>query len=316
MSEVLMSRWLVKELADITGTSVQTLHHYDRIGLLKPSGHSAKGYRIYNEADLLRLQQIIALKFFGFELKQIKTLLNGSISIKEHFLAQASFLESKAKALLETSAALKKIIADVSVSSSLPWQSIINLIEVYRMSENLENTWVKEILTPEELKQYVQFEEGLKERFNEAEKNKFHREWAELISLMASKLKDDPATKSSMELAAKTMKLINHLYGEEHANLRQIIWEKGFKQGYAPKHSMTQEMVTWLDKAIYAYYSQRIYALLKTLDFVAIEKQWQSLMKEMFSDNEKLEVDAVHKLLKNEDVSSEAKHWLKTRYNK
>ena len=63
-----MSRWFVKELAGITGVSVQTLHHYDHIGLLKPSGHSAKNYHIYNHADLIRLQQIIALKFAPYYL--------------------------------------------------------------------------------------------------------------------------------------------------------------------------------------------------------------------------------------------------------
>jgi len=51
------------------------LHHYDKIGLLKPSMRLSNGYRLYSETDLLKLQQIIALKFFGFELSQIKLLL-------------------------------------------------------------------------------------------------------------------------------------------------------------------------------------------------------------------------------------------------
>jgi DNA-binding transcriptional MerR regulator len=181
MAEVEMKRWYVKELAEITGTSVQSLHHYDRIGLLKPSGHSAKGYRLYNEADLLRLQQIIALKFFGFGLKQIGSLLAGKTTVHEHFLAQVSFLENKAKALYETSTALKNILSQIGDSSTLPWQSIINLIEVYRMSEKLEHSWVKKILNPKELKQFVQFEESLKKRFNSSEKIQFHESWASLF---------------------------------------------------------------------------------------------------------------------------------------
>ncbi len=310
-----MSSWYVKELANITGISVQTLHHYDHIGLLKPSGHSAKGYRLYNEADLLKLQQIIALKFFGFELKQIKTLLLGNVSINEHFLAQASFLEAKAQALAKTSAALKKIIQEVGLSSSLPWQSIINLIEVYRMTENLENSWVKEILSHEELKQYVQFEESLKARFSETEKEMFHCDWSSLVSEIASKLNDDPATKSSMELARRVMKLINNLYGDEHANLRAVIWEKGFKEGHAQQYSMSTEMVTWLDAALYAHYSEQIYGLLKKIDQMTVETQWQALMKEMFAGNHHLEIDAVHKILDNPTVSANAKGWLKARYN-
>ena len=57
-----MTQWYVKDLSHITGVSVQTLHHYDRIGLLKPSLRHTNGYRVYSEKDLLTLQQIIALK--------------------------------------------------------------------------------------------------------------------------------------------------------------------------------------------------------------------------------------------------------------
>ncbi|HAT9096872.1 TPA: MerR family DNA-binding transcriptional regulator, partial [Legionella pneumophila subsp. pneumophila] len=60
-----MTQWFVKDLSQLTSVSVQTLHHYDRIGLLKPSLRLANGYRVYSEKDLLKLQQIIALKFFG-----------------------------------------------------------------------------------------------------------------------------------------------------------------------------------------------------------------------------------------------------------
>ena len=69
-------------------------HHYDRIGLLKASYRLENGYRLYSESDLLRLQQIIALKFFGFELSTIKTLITSDdTKAVEHLVAQAKFLE-------------------------------------------------------------------------------------------------------------------------------------------------------------------------------------------------------------------------------
>jgi DNA-binding transcriptional MerR regulator len=49
----------VSQVAGIAGVSVRTLHHYDEIGLLKPSGRSAAGYRLYSDADLARLQQVL-----------------------------------------------------------------------------------------------------------------------------------------------------------------------------------------------------------------------------------------------------------------
>lgn len=309
-----MTRWYVKELAELSGISVQTLHHYDHLGLLKPSGHSSKGYRLYGDADLIKLQQIIALKFFGFELKQIKTLLAGSVSMRDHFLAQVSFLEAKAKALSETSAALKKIIKDVDDTSSLPWQSIIKLIEVYHMTEKLENSWVKEILTHEQLKQYIKFEDDLKVRFSDEEKESFHRNWASLVQEISQKMKDDPASPSSMDLASRVMKHINPLYGDEHANLRKVIWEQGFKKGHASnEHGMSEEMVAWLDKALFAYYKGRIFLLLKSCDTSPI-KEWHALMKEMFADDSSLENDAVNQLLNDKSVSRDAKRWLRDLY--
>ena len=114
-----MTQWYVKDLSKLTGVSVQTLHHYDRIDLLKPSVRLSNAYRIYSEKNLLQLQQIIALKFFGFELSQIKALLTGSVGELEHFSVQAQFLERKAGTLLDASKALKNIISEVNDDISM-----------------------------------------------------------------------------------------------------------------------------------------------------------------------------------------------------
>ena len=66
----------VNEFARLAGVTVKTLHHYDRLGLLKPTRTRA-GYRLYASADRERLEQIASLKFIGLPLKQIKTLLDG-----------------------------------------------------------------------------------------------------------------------------------------------------------------------------------------------------------------------------------------------
>ena len=65
----------VREFAELAGVTVRALHHYDRLGLLKP-GRTAAGYRCYSLRDFERLEQIVALKFLGIPLKQIRTLFN------------------------------------------------------------------------------------------------------------------------------------------------------------------------------------------------------------------------------------------------
>src|SRR5207247_528726 len=64
----------VQEFAELAGVTVRTLHHYDRLALLRPKRTGA-GYRVYGIRDLERLEQIVALKFLGLPLKRIKNLL-------------------------------------------------------------------------------------------------------------------------------------------------------------------------------------------------------------------------------------------------
>src|SRR5580704_18924363 len=107
--EKTMKQWYAKELSQLTQVSVRTLHHYDKIGLLKPTLRQSNGYRLYSEKDLLKLQQIIALKFFGFELSQIKLLLAKQDDAIENFAMQSKFLQEKAETLLEASRILKRV---------------------------------------------------------------------------------------------------------------------------------------------------------------------------------------------------------------
>jgi len=68
--------YTISQLAKMAGVSVRTLHHYDHIGLLKPSSRTTAGYRLYEEQDLLRLQQILFFKELEFPLKEIRDILD------------------------------------------------------------------------------------------------------------------------------------------------------------------------------------------------------------------------------------------------
>src|ERR1700757_1262253 len=68
--------YTVKQVAALSGVSVRTLHFYDGTGLLKPAYVGTNGYRFYREPQLLTLQQILFYRELGFELKQIKRILD------------------------------------------------------------------------------------------------------------------------------------------------------------------------------------------------------------------------------------------------
>ncbi|WP_066186004.1 MerR family transcriptional regulator [Gracilibacillus timonensis] len=66
----------IKEVADLARISVRTLHHYDEIGLLSPETTTDSGYRLYSEADLEMLQQILLFRELDFPLKKIKEIIS------------------------------------------------------------------------------------------------------------------------------------------------------------------------------------------------------------------------------------------------
>lgn len=68
--------WKVGELAGLTGLTVRTLHHYDQIGLLVPSGRSSAGHRLYDAADVARLYRVCVLRRLGFALARIAEMLD------------------------------------------------------------------------------------------------------------------------------------------------------------------------------------------------------------------------------------------------
>lgn len=79
----------VRQVAKAAGISVRTLHHYDAIGLLKPTHVGANGYRYYGRTELLRLQQILFYRELGFPLGEIGSILDDPgfdplTALKEH----------------------------------------------------------------------------------------------------------------------------------------------------------------------------------------------------------------------------------------
>ena len=76
MRDVKTEGYTVGRVADLSGVTIRTLHHYDEIGLLSPGGRSAAGYRIYEDSDIERLQRILFYRELGFSLEEIATIVD------------------------------------------------------------------------------------------------------------------------------------------------------------------------------------------------------------------------------------------------
>ena len=304
-----MAKWYVNGLSKMTGLGVQTLHYYDRIDLLKPSMRQANDYRLYSEEDLVRVQQILALKSFGFKLSVIKRVLSKEITPMEQFKSQVKILDEKAESLLAASAVMKAIIAEHKNDKSIPWKKTIELIEVYSMAQKLEKRWAAKELSPSELKEYVDFESGL----DAVKRQDFENSWAKIIAEIQTNIDKDPTSAYGIKVGKRCMDMVNNLYTTEHAGVKQTVWEKGAKRGHS---DMPPPVVEWMDKAIDSYWRQRLYKILGTAGQANADtvNMWDQVMTEMFGDSIERRLEVVQVAMTDEKVSTAARNWLKSHY--
>jgi DNA-binding transcriptional MerR regulator len=155
--------WRVGDLADSTGLTVRTLHHYDEIGLLRPSGRDSAGYRRYDAADLRRLHQIVALRGFGLSLAEIGDLLDGSVADPRDLLRdQLDQLAARIRAAERARWTLLRVLAALDDRVEPDTQALIDVIGVTNaMDQPLTPAQVRQMqadraaklaaMTPEEI---------------------------------------------------------------------------------------------------------------------------------------------------------------------
>lgn len=132
------------------------------------------------------------------------------------------------------------------------------------MTQQLEHSWVKEIFTPDELKQYAAFEKEMKAS---GEKAVFKKNWQQLVDELKDNLKNDPYSKAGIDLGKKYMDWVNGIYGKKYAHLRTKKWEQGFGEGKGlDEIGLTPELMSWIEKATDAYWRDRIYGLLNKVE--------------------------------------------------
>lgn len=105
-----MATWTVGQVADLFGVTVRTLHHYDEIGLLTPSERSRAGYRLYTDADLTRLQQVVVYRRLELPLEEIATLLDGGEDAADHLRRQRATVMTRLDELRELVTAIDRAL--------------------------------------------------------------------------------------------------------------------------------------------------------------------------------------------------------------
>jgi DNA-binding transcriptional MerR regulator len=197
----------VGELAKRTGLTVRTLHHYDEIGLLKPSQHSEAGYRLYTASDVARLQQVLSLRQLGFALEEIRDCLDrpGFAPLEVMYLHVARLreqieLQRKLAERLEALAEHCRTAGKVSADEFLETIEVMTMIEKYYTPEQLAYLEKRRQETgpsgEEMIKQGPQL-------------------WADLFSAVRAEMEagTDPADPKAQELAKRWLELVTAFTG-------------------------------------------------------------------------------------------------------
>jgi DNA-binding transcriptional MerR regulator len=200
--------WKVGELAERTGLSVRTLHHYDEIGLLSPSWRTGAGHRLYSAGDILRLQQIRSLRALGLGLEEIRECLEDPALppqsvIELHISGLKEQIRLRQQVLDRLEAVATRLRSAEEVSAEELVRTAMEVIEMSEMSERY--------YTPEQL-------EYLGQRRRELGEERIHAieaEWLELMERVRAEMEagTDPANERVRRLAKRWMELIDEFTG-------------------------------------------------------------------------------------------------------
>lgn len=197
----------IQEFAKLAGVTVRALHHYDRLGLLKPSGRSDSGYRLYRDRDLARLEQIVVLKFLGLPLKQIGRLLKRESPLAETLRRQQTVLFEKRRQLDVAIDAIRQAERSVLTSREPDWTLFTDIVREIEMQNETE--WSKKYYSPEARTKV----EERRHLWSPELQERVTKEWNALLEEIEAALGEEAASPTAQALAARWRTLVERFTG-------------------------------------------------------------------------------------------------------
>lgn len=229
----------VGEVAERTGLTVRTLHHYEKLGLLVPSARTRSGHRLYAKEDLARLQQIRSLRALGLSLEDIGRQLAGEGSslpdVLERHLDQARADLQKQQQLVQR---LEAMVSLLRRGEDVSAEQFLSTLEVMSMFDKL--------YTPEEMQEIKAHgdalgPEGLK---------RSQEQWARLIAEMRAEMDrgSDPKSERVQALAREWMELVRGFTGGNPAIEQKL--EGAYRQNAGAAWGVDARLIEYLDRAL------------------------------------------------------------------
>ena len=241
-----MQTWKVGALAQQTGLTVRTLHHYDEIGLLAPSHRTGAGHRLYTAEDLGRLLQILSLRQLGLSLEDIReSLARPESSLQRVVELHIAQLKERIDFQQRLCRRLETVADRLRTAEAVSVDEFIQTLEAMTMFEKH--------FTPEQLQEIQARGQQIgPERIREVE-----AEWPKLIAEVRAAMESgtDPASAEVQELARRWMGLLREFTGGN----------PGIQQGLNTMYSQEPEVRerTGIDPALMDYVGKAMAAAKK-----------------------------------------------------
>ena len=233
--------YTIGRLSKHTGVTVRTLDYYDEIGLMKPSSKTEGGHRLYSEVDVLRLERILALKYMGFSLEQIKDILENSPSTwQESIQQQLEFIRREQERLQMLEQALLGVSYSIEIEGEINWQIIFSIIQLYQQDPDDILKPYEDYLNQDEMKKIMDMNVQ-----NMSEDD--IRAWMKVIHDIKNNLDIDPASEKAKRLVENWDNQAKKMYGNDEELLGDL-WEtlRNLKEGIV-FYPMNKEVITFIE---------------------------------------------------------------------
>lgn len=258
----------VKEISELTGISVRTLHYYDEIGLFRPTEKSEAGYRLYDDKALETLQQILFFREFDIPLKEIKAVM------KNPALDRNQILQMQRKMLLVKQQRIEQLISsidDILKGENHMDFAIFNKTEIEEMFQTMldhmpdtirqiaidefgsieewKKHYVKAVSSEDMQKGYAKVVEwyGGKDKFLKAANNPVSKEVAESYNKRIETILQKLAAGKSCDVDSFEVKEIVGEYGFIMKQFSQIKEERGFMLAQA-QYYRNEKVIPMIDE--------------------------------------------------------------------
>lgn len=226
-------------LAGRAGLTVRTLHHYDAIGLLRPSGRSGAGYRLYEQADVMRLHAILALRGFGCSLAAIREALAGDgIPLPDILDRQMEVLDAQVRqgqVLRERLAWLRERTERNEVTGLGEWLAALEMMHMY-----------ERYFTSDELAVL-----GLGHRREDG--RRLDREWRELAGAIKGAMARDefPDGALAQVLARRWLELVRETTGNDMTLALKLKLIRDREARVEAQSGISAAMFEWMQQAVF-----------------------------------------------------------------